>query len=236
MVSHHVYYQLALLVLVWLFVILHLTWHKRGVTAPAAPEIIPPKRHRSTAPKVFEGLTQKPHCALCERDTGQGKPPPAVPPDPMPPTHRRPRVVDTSMHFCPHPRCDYRGWLGMGNLRANGHPSGGLWRQFRCTSCKGYFLETQGTIFHGKQAAVDLIVHVLACLAEGLGIRATARVFEVDAQTVLQWLVEAAEQLRAFSRYFLCAVHVKQLQLDEIMYHPQSGWFDEGPQRGPIMR
>ena len=59
-------------------------------------------------------------------------------------------------------------------------------------------------------------MRVLACLAEGLGIRATARVFEVDANTVLQWLVEAAEQLRAFSRYFLCDVHVQQLQLDEL--------------------
>jgi transposase-like protein len=82
--------------------------------------------------------------------------------------------------------------------------------------CEGYFLETHGTIFHGKRVAVELIVRVLACLAEGLGIRATARVFEVDANTVLQWLVEAAEQLRAFSRYFLCDVHVKQLQLDEL--------------------
>ena len=63
---------------------------------------------------------------------------------------------------------------------------------------------------------MELIVRVLACLAEGLGIRATARVFEVDANTVLQWLVEAAEQLRAFSAYFLCAVHVRQLQLDEL--------------------
>jgi hypothetical protein len=42
----------------------------------------------------------------------------------------------------------------------------------------------------------------LACLTEGLGIRATARVFEVNANTVLHWLVEAAEQLRAFSTYF----------------------------------
>jgi IS1 family transposase len=49
-----------------------------------------------------------------------------------------------------------------------------------------------------------------------LGIRATARVFEVDAGTVLHWLVEAAEQLRAFSAYFLCDLHVKQLQLDEL--------------------
>ena len=78
------------------------------------------------------------------------------------------------------------------------------------------FWRHHGTIFHGKQAAVELIVRVLACLAEGLGIRATARVFEVDPNTVLHWLVEAAEQLRAFSAYFLCEVHVRQLQLDEL--------------------
>jgi len=46
---------------------------------------------------------------------------------------------------------------------------------------------------------VELIVRVVACLAEGLGIRATARVFEVAPTTVLQWWVEAAEQLRAFA-------------------------------------
>jgi hypothetical protein len=59
-------------------------------------------------------------------------------------------------------------------------------------------------------------VHVLACLAEGLGIRATARVFEVAPHTVLQWLVEAAEPLRALSAYFLCNLHLEQLQLDEV--------------------
>ena len=63
---------------------------------------------------------------------------------------------------------------------------------------------------------MELIVRVLACLAEGLGIRATARVFEVDPNTVLHWLVEAAEQLKAFSASFLCNVHVNQLQLDEL--------------------
>ena len=157
-----------------------------------------------------------PHCALCERETGETPPTPPPRPDPMPPTHRRPRTVDTSRHFCPHTECDYRGWLGMNNLRANGHPNGSPWRQLHCTACEGYFPEHHGTIFYGKQAAVELIVHVLACLAEGLGIRATARVFEVDANTVLHWLIEAAEHLRAFSAYFLCDLHVKQLQLDEL--------------------
>ena len=103
----------------------------------------------------------------------------------LPPTKRRPREVDTSQHFCPHAGCDYEGWLGRGNLRSNGHPNGGPWRQCHCTACNGYFPEHHGTIFHGKQASVELIVRVLACLAEGLGIRATARVFAVDPNTVL---------------------------------------------------
>ena len=57
---------------------------------------------------------------------------------------------------------------------------------------------------------------VLACLAEGLGIRGTARVFKVDPNTVLQWLVEAAEHLQAFSRHLLHDLHVNQVQLDEL--------------------
>jgi IS1 family transposase len=124
--------------------------------------------------------------------------------------------VEANLSASNLPGAAYRGWLGLGNLRANGHPSGGPWRQFHCTSCQGYFLETHGTIFHGKQAAVELIVRVLACLAEGLGIRATARVFEVDANTVLHWLVEAAEHLRAFAQYFLRDLHLTQGQLDEL--------------------
>jgi len=81
-------------------------------------------------------------------------------------------------------------------------------------------LETHGTILHGKRVPADLIVRVIACLAEGLGIRGTARVFEVDPNTVLGWLVEAADQLRAFSAYFLhdLKLHLKlwQVQLDEL--------------------
>jgi len=53
-------------------------------------------------------------------------------------------------------------------------------------------------------------------MVQGLGIRGTARVFEVDPNTVLQWLVDAAEQLRAFSQHFLHDVRVRQVQLDEL--------------------
>jgi IS1 family transposase len=52
--------------------------------------------------------------------------------------------------------------------------------------------------------------------AEGLGIRAVARVFEVDPNTVLAWLVEVAEHAAAFSQYFLHDVRGTQVQLDEL--------------------
>jgi hypothetical protein len=128
----------------------------------------------------------------------------------------RRREVDTSNHFCPHPTCDYAGWVGRGNLRANGHPSGGSGRQLHCVACDGYFLETHGTLFHGKHGSAERIVYVVASLAEGLGIHAVARVFAVDPNTVLQWLVEAADQLEAFSRYFLHDLQITQVQLDEL--------------------
>jgi IS1 family transposase len=217
MIPHHAYDQLVILVLLWLCIMLPHLWSSPSGGAPKTPtQSIKPKRKRSREPKPFAGLTHKPHCALCEQETGETAPAPPRRPDPMPPTNRRPRTVDTSMHFCPHTGCDDRGWLGLGNLRANGHPNGGPWRQFHCTSCEGYFPEHHGTIFHGKQAEVELIVRVLACLAEGLGMRATARVFEVAPNTVLHWLIEAAEQLTAFSAYFLCDLHLQQLQLDEL--------------------
>jgi IS1 family transposase len=217
MMPHLLYYQLTVLGLLWFFLMLYYLWPSPGGTASTPSSTPITARHkRSNEPEVFAGLTHKPSCAACAHEATHPQPPPPLRPEPMSPTNRRPRTIDTSRHFCPHAGCDYRGWLGLGNLRANGHPSGGPWRQLYCRSCHGYFLETHGTIFHGKRLSVELIVRVLACLAEGLGIRATARVFEVAPNTVLLWLVEAAEQLEAFSQYFLCDIHVRQLQLDEL--------------------
>jgi IS1 family transposase len=128
----------------------------------------------------------------------------------------RRRHVDTSQHFCPDPDCRYGGWLGLGNITSNGHPSGGPWRQLYCSKCHGYFLETHGTPLHGKRVSPDKLVWAIGALAEGLGIRAVARVFEVDPNTVLAWLIEVADHATAFSRYFLHDVRVTQVQLDEL--------------------
>ena len=187
MVSHLFFYQLVLVALIWLCVMLQWVWPSDPAAAcSTAPEPPPPLPKPQREPPPFQGLTAQPHCDACAHDTALRPQAPPAPPPRIVPTRGRRRQVDTSTHFCPHPDCAYRGWVGWGNLRAHGHPNGGCWRQLLCVACRRYFLETLGTIFHGKRASAELIVRVIACLAEGLGIRGTARVFEVDPSTVLQ--------------------------------------------------
>jgi IS1 family transposase len=131
-------------------------------------------------------------------------------------TRGRRRHIDTTGHFCPHAECAYHGRVDWGNIHANGHPNGRRWRQLVCLNCNGYFLETLGTAFHGKRVDPDKLVWAITALAEGLGIRAVARVFETDPNTVLSWLVEAAEHLEAFCRYHLHDLEVEQVQMDEL--------------------
>jgi IS1 family transposase len=64
--------------------------------------------------------------------------------------------------------------------------------------------------------APEKLVWAVGARAEGVGIRAVARVCEVAPKTVLQWLVATAAHLHAFSQYCLRDVHVTQVQLDEL--------------------
>jgi IS1 family transposase len=217
MMSNPLFYQFLLVALVLICLLLQVGLSDNPPRVPKAPlQPHPPRRRRSKEPKPVPGLIHKPLCESCEKRADERPKAPGSPPPVITFTRGRRRTVDTYKHFCPAPGCSYRGWLGRGNIRANGQPGGQPWRQLQCVSCHGYFSVTHGTIFHGKRASSELIVRVIACLAEGLGIRGTARVFEIDPHTVLHWLVEATEQLEAFSAYFLNELQINQVQLDEL--------------------
>lgn len=217
MAPNVLFYQLLLVALVLLCLIMHFWWPDNPRAALQTPlQSDKPRRKRSNEPKPFTGFLHKPLCEACEQGTDIHPKAPGSPPPLLTFTRGRKRTVNTHAHCCPKPHCSYHGWRGRGNIRANGHPGGQSWRQLQCVSCHGYFSETHGTLFHGKRASPERIVRVIACLAEGLGIRGTARVFEIDPNTVLQWLVEAAEQLQALSAYFPSELQINQLQLDAL--------------------
>jgi IS1 family transposase/transposase-like protein len=172
------------------------------------------KRRRRKASE-FEGLTKKPVCEMCE---GMGEPKFEIPP--IPPLIKqqrgRPREIDTGVHYCPFPACRYYGWLGRGNIRANGYPNGGQSRQLYCVVCQKYFAETTGTIFYGSRTKAETKLRAIATLAEGLGVQGVSRVFEVEADTIWGWLVAAAEHLEMFSNYLIHDLKLRQVQVDEL--------------------
>src|SRR4029434_386787 len=217
MASNLLFYQLLLVALVCLCCVLHALWPcaRSGVRpTPLSPS--PPGPQHSRDPKLFAGLLHKPLCAACEQAAASGHKAPRTPPPLITSARGRKRTIDSQNQFCPDLNCAYYGWLGRGNIRANGHPGGTPWRQFQCVACLGYFHQLHGTPLHGKHGSIDKLVWAVGALAEGLGIRAVARGFEVDPNTVLQWLVEVAEQLQAFSQYVLHDVRVTQVQLDAL--------------------
>jgi IS1 family transposase/transposase-like protein len=156
-----------------------------------------------------------PACAAEKGEHGQARsqrePPPYI-------EQKRghPREVDTSSHFCPNEDCRYYGWLGLGNIRSNGHPNSGSWRQLECKVCGKTFLETLNTIFYRKQVPAETIWRVLVSLAEGVGIRKTARIFDLDPNTVQAWLEQAAKHMEVVSCYLLHDLHLSQVQVDEL--------------------
>src|SRR5215831_16061137 len=161
MVSELFFYRLVLIALLWLCCMLHWVWPSDGgVTSPTPSQPTPPLRKRRREPKPFVGLTAKPPCDACEDTSASHPHAPSAPPPRLVMTRGRRRQVDTSHHFCPNPACAYGGWVGWGNRRANGHPTGGPWRQLLYVVCRHYFLEPLGTLFYGKRASVDLIVRV----------------------------------------------------------------------------
>src|SRR5262245_6874026 len=213
MVCNPLFHEFVLLALLWQLVVSYGRWKQSQ--APQHPFPQRPIRP-STVPKPFAGVTKKPRYQACEQGQESSDQPPLSPPPLSAPTRGRPRTVDTRHCYCPNKTCAYYGWVGHGNIRANGHPGRGAWRQLQCIVCETYFLETYGTLFYGKPYPAERMVRAIAAVAEGLGIRAVARVFEVDPNTVQGWVSEAAAHLAAFSHSFLHDVHVTQVQFDEL--------------------
>ena len=73
MIPHLVYYQLVILVLLWLCVMLPHLWlsPRRGMPWRPADSITPKRRRFSRAQTLCGPDAQSPHCARCEQETGQ---------------------------------------------------------------------------------------------------------------------------------------------------------------------
>jgi len=144
---------------------------------------------RSQDPKPFPGLTIKPYCDACK--PGPSEPPPMTLPPRLHFPYGRPRTVATHHQFCQSLRAAMMAGSGGAISAPTVIPSGGPWRQLFCVACGAIFWKPVARRCMASRCPPSGSCVWFATVAEGLGIRAVARVFEVDPNTVLAWLTRS---------------------------------------------
>ena len=117
--------------------------------------------------------------------------------------------------FCPNKDCEQYGKMSVGNIVKYGKSRQGRQR-YQCRVCKKVFNEQKGTFFYKKRTSAKDIVESLAMVAEGMGIRATARVKGIKHDTLSAWLREAGGQAQQVEAVLLQDYQWSASQIDAL--------------------
>ena len=115
--------------------------------------------------------------------------------------------------FCPNPSCPNYAQSEDATVIKHGTTPQGKQR-FRCKTCGKTFNENKGTLFYYKQKTPEVIIETLLLIAEGNGIRATARIKHLHPGTVLSWLKQAAAHAEELEHLLLEDYRVDRAQID----------------------
>jgi hypothetical protein len=98
---------------------------------------------------------------------------------------------------CQNPDCDLYGRRGQGNLLVIDHFGKAGHRLLYCKVCKARFSEFKGTPFFNSRLPHEKVLAVLEHLADGCGVRQTARLVGVNKDTVTRLALLAGEHAKA---------------------------------------
>jgi len=123
---------------------------------------------------------------------------------------------DFSHLACLDPDCPAYGERGAGNLRLHGWSgSGHRIRCLHCVTCGTDFSERANTPLFGLRTCEDKLVAIAEHLADGCGVRATARLGKVGRNTVLRFTRRFGRHAELFHDSNVRHVHPQQIQPDE---------------------
>jgi transposase-like protein/IS1 family transposase len=123
--------------------------------------------------------------------------------------------MDWETFYCPNLDCPFYGvHFGRSRLVKNGTTRGQ--RQALCRACGSSIALTYGTPYFDLEHDPALFELAIRALAEGNSIRATARIIQVDKDTVCTWLDRAAQQCRLVTLYLWQQLPLRECQLDEL--------------------
>lgn len=115
--------------------------------------------------------------------------------------------------FCPNQACPNYANIEQAAVIRHGKTAQGKQR-YRCKICGQTFNENKGTLFYRKQIPQHQIIETLALLAEGNRIASLARAKGIHAETIQNWLEQAAEHAEAVEAVLLQDYRLTRGQID----------------------
>jgi len=123
--------------------------------------------------------------------------------------------MDNATCSCRNPHCVFYGQVApKGQLKFRG------WHReaarFQCQACGQLVAARAGTAYGGIRTDLGTYLRGATALAEGLSIRATGRLLDVDKDTVNHWLPVLGQHCQGVMNYFFRNLHLAECQLDEL--------------------
>jgi len=104
---------------------------------------------------------------------------------------------DLTRFCCQNPDCGLYGRRGENNLLVIDHFGKSRHRLLYCKACKARFSESKGTPLFNSRLPHDKVLAILEHLAEGCGVRQTARLVGVNKDTVTRLALLAGGHAKA---------------------------------------
>ena len=126
-------------------------------------------------------------------------------------------MTDVNNAFCPNVDCKDYGLQNHGNIAIRGKYGKDKDKDLLyCRTCGKRFASTRATAFFGLHLSDDKIVQIIHHAAEGVGVRATSRLLDINKDTVNRVILRAGEHCEIELSNLLRSLKLKEAQLDEL--------------------
>lgn len=126
-------------------------------------------------------------------------------------------MTNLDLCFCPNEQCNDYGLRQKGNIAIRGKYGKDNNRDLLyCRTCGKRFAATQASALFGLHLSDESIRQIIHHAAEGVGVRATARLLDLDKDTVNRVILRAGEHCANVLSELLRSLKLTEAQLDEL--------------------
>ena len=126
-------------------------------------------------------------------------------------------MSELGQYFCPNEQCKDYGLRGQGNIAVRGKYGKDKNRDLLyCRICGKRFAASQASALFGLHLSDVTIRQIIHHAAEGVGVRATARLLSLDKDTVNRVILRAGDHCAHVLSELLTSLKMTEAQLDEL--------------------